>query len=343
MATTVRTLLADDVATRKRTFSAVRDSQMAWIPAGTFLMGSNDFYPEEHPVHRVGVDGFWIDRAPVTTVDFAEFVSETGYATVAERERDPGVYPAASGASLAAGGMVFRQPSNPIELDSSATWWEYVPGANWRQPSGDSQSPVALHAHPVVQIAYEDATAYAEWAGKALPTEAEWEYAARGGLPQSIFTWGDVDMPNGQSMANTWQGSFPFQNLKHDGFAETSPVGAFPANGYGLYDMAGNVWEWTADWYRAPHSSSALSPSSVWLNPRGGTPDESFALHDSRHAFPRKVVKGGSYLCSPNHNFRYRPAARQGESIDTASCDLGFRCAMRPADVFRESGTTSRK
>ncbi len=218
---------------------------MVWIEGGEFLMGSEDFYPEERPVRRVEVDSFWIDEHPVTASDFRRFVRETGYVTVAERPLDSADYPDADPDLLVPGSLVFRKTSGPVPLNDARNWWEYVPGAFWKKPGGPGTTINGRDRHPVVQVAYEDAEAYAAWSGKALPTEAEWEYAARGGLDGATFAWGEEHFPNGKPRANTWQGEFPWQNLKADGFEGTSPVGSFPPNGYGLYDMTGNTWEWT--------------------------------------------------------------------------------------------------
>ena len=222
---------------------------MRWIPAGEFRMGSEDFYPEERPVHRVAVDGFWMDERPVTAAEFRRFVRDTDYVTFCERPLDSALYPDADPDLLVPGSLVFRKTEGPVDLRDFRNWWEYVPGAFWKRPEGPGSTINGLDRHPVVQVAYEDAEAYATWAGKELPTEAEWEYAARGGLNDAVFSWGDEHFPDGKPMANTWQGEFPWQNLKLDGYEGTSPAGSFPANGYGLYDMTGNVWQWVSDWY----------------------------------------------------------------------------------------------
>jgi formylglycine-generating enzyme required for sulfatase activity len=284
----------------------------------------------------VTLGGFWIEPTLVTNEQFARFVDATGYVTLAERPRNPVDYPDAQPERLKPGGLVFQKPPGPVEPDHDVTSWVYVPGADWRHPRGPDSSLAEQWTHPVVQIAYEDAEAYAAWAGKSLPTEAEWEYAARGGLEGAIFTWGNAESPNCRPMANTWQGVFPCRNLLLDGFEETSPVGAFPPNGYGLYDMTGNVWEWTADWYVPRHPVEPAEPYRGSLNPRGGTREQSFDPFQPWQTFPRKVIKGGSYLCAPNHDFRYRPAARQAESLDTASGHLGFRCIVRASDSHDE-------
>ena len=232
---------------------------MARITAGTFRMGSQDFYPEEGPVREVEVDGFWIDEHAVTAAEFRRFVRETGYVTVAERPLDPEDYPDADADLLVPGSLVFRMSAAPVPLNDVRNWWEYVPGAYWKKPGGPGTTINGKDQHPVVQVAYEDAQAYAAWAGKELPTEAEWEYAARGGLDGAAFAWGDEHFPDGKAMANSWQGEFPWQNLKVDGFEGTAPVGSFPPNGYGLYDMTGNTWEWTSDWFR-PNGAARGEP-----------------------------------------------------------------------------------
>lgn len=228
---------------------------MAWIPGGTSRMGSDDHYPEEAPAHEATVAGFWMDRMPVTNANFARFVEATGYVTIAERELNPADYPGARPELLVPGSVVFRQPDGPVSLSNHFAWWDYVPGASWRHPAGPESAAAGLSRHPVVHVAFEDAQAYARWAGKALPTEAEWELAARGGLEGRVYTWGDELSPGGRIMANVWQGEFPRENLLQDGWERTSPVGSFPPNGYGLYDMIGNVWEWTDDWWRAHESA----------------------------------------------------------------------------------------
>jgi formylglycine-generating enzyme len=300
---------------------------MVWIPGGTFAMGSDRHYPEEAPVHPVSVDGFWIDRTTVTNDQFARFVEATGYVTVAERAPDPADYPDAKPELLVPASTVFRRPKERVDLRNHYNWWTYVPGANWRYPRGTGTSIKKLAKHPVVHVAWEDVQAYAAWAGKQLPTEAEWECAARGGLDGAEYVWGDQFMPKGKPMANTWQGEFPIQNLLLDGYEWTAPVGSFPPNGYGLYDMAGNVWEWTSDWYQ---SHAELEHTCCTMdNPRGGEPERSYDPAISAR-IPRKVIKGGSYLCAPNYCRRYRPAARSPHAVDTATCHLGFRLIIRP-------------
>ena len=301
---------------------------MAWIPGGTFLMGSADFYPEERPVHRVAVDGFWMDCHPVTVAQFRRFVTATGYVTVAERRPDVADYPDADPEQLVAGSLVFRRARGPVDLSDYRNWWAYVPGACWRHPQGPGSRCRGRAQHPVTHVAAEDAEVYAAWAGLELPTEAEWEYAARGGLDGAAYAWGHELAPGGAMMANTWQGSFPWQNLLTDGYEGTSPVGSFPANGYGLYDMTGNVWEWTSDYY-APRHPAAADACCVPRNPRVTARERSMVAGEPGASLPRKVIKGGSHLCAPSYCLRYRPAARQGETVDSATCHLGFRCVTR--------------
>jgi formylglycine-generating enzyme len=302
---------------------------MAWIRGGTFRMGSADYYPEERPVHRVAVDGFWIDRHPVTVAEFRRFVAATGYVTVAERPLAAADYPEADPDLLVPGSLVFQRTPGPVDLRDYTNWWAYLPGASWRQPLGPGRDGRARAQHPVTQVAYADAEAYAGWAGKELPTEAEWEYAARGGLDGAIYAWGDEFAPGGKMMANTWQGSFPWQNLLTDGYEGTSPVGSFPANGYGLQDVSGNVWEWTSDYFTPGHQADAAGACCAPRNPRVTDPVRGAAAGEPGAAIPRRVIKGGSHLCAPSYCLRYRPAARQGEAVDTATCHLGFRCISR--------------
>ncbi len=303
-------------------------ANMRWIPGGTFQMGSDEFYAEERPVHQVHVDGFWMDDHPVTAGEFRRFVRETGYVTTAERSLDAAEYPDADAELLVPGSLVFRKTTGPVHLDDYRSWWEYVPGAFWKRPGGPGTTVNGRDRHPVVHVTYEDAEAYAAWAAKELPTEAEWERAARGGLEGAAFSWGDEHLPGGKPAANTWQGEFPWQNLQLDGYEGTSPVGAFPPNGYGLYDVTGNVWEWTCDWFGPGHGGD-VRPCCTPHNPRVSSPAESYA-HDQPGAhIPRKVIKGGSHLCAPNYCLRYRPAARQAQSVDTSTAHIGFRCIVR--------------
>jgi formylglycine-generating enzyme len=245
-------------------------ADMIRIPGGTFRMGSDRHYPEEAPVHTVTVDGFWIDPTPVTNAQFREFVQATGYVTWAEIAPDPKDYPGARPEMLKAGGLVFAPPSKPVDLADWSQWWRFTFGATWRCPYGRGSHIGGLDDHPVVQVAFRDAEAYARWAGKELPTEAEWEFAACGGRDGAEFAWGDAFMPEGRHMANTWQGSFPHENTREDGWARTSPVRSYPPNGYGLYDMIGNVWEWTTDWYSTKHEADTAKACCVPHNPRGG-------------------------------------------------------------------------
>ena len=301
---------------------------MVWIPGGEFVMGSDRHYPEEAPAHRVHVDPFWIDVTAVTNRQFLRFVEATGYVTLAERPANADDYPGAKRDLLLPSSIVFRQTAGPVDLSNHLDWWTYVRSADWRHPQGPDSTIEALDDHPVVHVAFDDAIAYATWIGKTLPTEAEWEFAARGGLDDAEFAWGDDYLPQGKPMANTWQGEFPWQNLAEDGYEATAPVRAFPANGYGLFEMTGNVWEWTSDFYQ-DHRRIIRSCCTL-DNPRGGSPEES---HDpcARARIPRRVTKGGSYLCAPNYCRRYRPAARMAQPIDTSTCHLGFRCIVRDA------------
>ncbi|MEU8901347.1 formylglycine-generating enzyme family protein [Nocardia sp. NPDC048505] len=288
---------------------------MALVPGGRFSMGSAEFFPEERPVRTEAVEPFWMDTHAVTNAAFARFVRETGYLTVAERDLDPAEYPGADPADLRPGALVFRATTGPVPLDDWRRWWSYVPGACWRRPGGPGTNLDGRNQHPVVHIAYADAAAYAAWTGKALPSEAQWEFAARGGLEAATYVWGAEFAPRGRRMANTWMGRFPWEFLPGKGQVAqpgTTKAGAYPPNGYGLFDMTGNVWEWTTDYYRFDRQgpkSSCCAPPLV--------PGE---------RFPRRVIKGGSFLCAPNYCLRYRPAARQSQSEDTATCHLGFRC-----------------
>jgi formylglycine-generating enzyme required for sulfatase activity len=305
------------------------DDGMVWIPGGTFTMGSEEFYPEEGPTRDVSVDGFWMDTTHVTNEEFAAFVDETGYTTFAERPPTPDDYPDADPENLVAGSAVFTSPTHAVNLQNPNQWWEYVPGADWRHPLGPDSSLEGLLDHPVVHVAYEDAVAYAAWAGKKLPTEAQWERAARGGLDAKRFVWGDEHLIDGELMANTWQGQFPYENKALDGYERTSPVATFPPNEYGLFDMAGNAWQWTSDWYSDdPTAGESTSPTCCTpTNPRGVSEEQSIHPHDPTN-IPRKVLKGGSHLCAPNYCFRYRPAARYPEPIDTSTNHVGFRCIV---------------
>ena len=299
---------------------------MVRIPGGTFRMGSDRHYPEEGPARAVAVRGFSMDRAPVTVADFARFVAATGYVTVAERAPDPALYPGADPALLRAGAIVFR-PENVAASGAPGSWWAYVPGACWRRPEGLGDVAAERAGHPVTQVAFADAEAYAAWAGKALPTEAEWEFAARGGLDGADYAWGDEFAPGGRRMANTWPGPFPRRGEPGPHRYGTSAVGAFPANPYGLSDMIGNVWEWTADhWFPRPPAGGDCCAAT---DPRAALPSPSFDPAQPGVRIPRRVLKGGSHLCAPNYCRRYRPAARHPEMEDSATTNIGFRCVMR--------------
>jgi len=301
---------------------------MTWIPGGAFRMGSDRHYIEEAPAHRVIVDGFWMDTAPVTNAQFAAFVEASGHVTMAERKPDPRDYPGALPHMLRAGSLVFSPTPRPVSLKDWSQWWSFRFGADWRHPLGPGSSIKGLDDHPVVHVAYPDALAYARWAGKSLPTEAQWEYAARGGLEGAEFAWGNELTPGGRHMANIWQGAFPFQNSAEDGYERTSPVGNYPANGYGLFDMIGNVWEWTCDWYEPRHPDEAPKACCIPRNPRGGREERSYDPLQPGVRIPRKVLKGGSHLCAPAYCRRYRPAARHPEPIDTSASHVGFRCVV---------------
>jgi formylglycine-generating enzyme len=298
-----------------------RPAGMVWIPGGTFLMGSNRHYPEEQPPRYAKVSGFWIDRTEVTNAQFSTFVAATGYKTVAERGLNAKDYPGLPPEALRPGSMVFfAPPANArIRMDMTS-WWRYVPGADWRHPTGPSSSIAGKDNHPVVHVAYADAEAYAKWAGRALPTEAEWEYAARGGLNGKEFAWGDEQTPQGEWMANSWQGMFPFEDEKADGHHGTAPVGCFKPNGYGIFDTIGNVWEWASDWYRPGHNfdDGDIDPA--------GPP-----MMTATAGGPVRVIKGGSWLCAPNFCARYRPAARQPQEADLGASHIGFRTVLRAA------------
>ncbi|MBS0319308.1 MAG: formylglycine-generating enzyme family protein [Proteobacteria bacterium] len=300
---------------------------MVRIPGGTFRMGSDSHYAEEAPAHNVRVDGFLIDRYAVTNADFRKFVDATGHVTLAERPADPSLYPGALPEMLVPSSVMFARPAGRVDMRNHYNWWTYVAGADWRHPRGPQSSLQGLWNHPVVHVAYEDAEAYAAWAGKSLPTEAEWEYAARGGREATEYAWGDELMPGGKPMANFWQGEFPWQNTELDGYEWTAPVGSYPANGYGLFDMIGNVWEWTSDFYQ---DHGKIKKACCTLeNPRGCDLEASLDARTPDIKIPRRVMKGGSYLCAENYCRRYRPAARMPQTVDTSTCHLGFRCVVR--------------
>jgi formylglycine-generating enzyme len=304
-------------------------ADMIQIPGSTFRMGSDQHYPEEAPVHRVTVDDFWIDRTPVTNRAFRAFIEATGHVTVAERDPDPKDYPGALPHMLRAGSLMFYPPTHPVDLRDWSQWWAFTFGATWRKPYGLGSSIKGLDDHPVVHVAYADAEAYAAWAGKSLPTEAEWEFAARGGLDGAEFAWGDDLEPDGQQMANFWHGEFPHRNLSHAAYKRTTQVGAFPPNGYGLVDMIGNVWEWTSDFYAPKHPADAPKACCIPENPRGARAEDSFDPRQPEIRIPRRVLKGGSHLCAPSYCRRYRPAARHAQPVDTSTSHVGFRCVVR--------------
>jgi sulfatase modifying factor 1 len=304
---------------------------MVWIPGATFLMGSDRHYPEEAPARKARVDGFWIDACPVTNREFGTFVRKTGYVTMAERAPDPADCPGVRLDLLAPFSSVFVAPDHLVRLADPDTWWRLVRGADWRHPLGPGSSVRRMPDHPVVHVAWADVLAYASWAGKQIPTEAEWELAARGGLEGAEFAWGDELSPGGRLMANIWHGEFPWQNTRDDGYERTSPVCAFPANGYGLYDMIGNVWEWTSDWYAGHPVGTRGCCDGADRSARRHVDDREQSIDPRDPArVPRKVMKGGSHLCAPNHCHRYRPAARMAQPIDTSTSHLGFRCVLRP-------------
>lgn len=297
----------------------------------TFALGKWHLAPSEEVTMAVNVrvDGFWMDRYLVTNRSFMEFVHVTGYVTLAERPLDPAMYPGISPELLQSGSLVFQKCAGPVDTRDISHWWTYIPGACWKHPEGPGSNLDGRWEHPVTHIAWEDVLAYAEWMEKEVPTEAEWEFACRGGLENKIYEWGDEYAPEGKMMANTWQGMFPWQNLALDGFEGTSPVASFPANGYGLYDMPGNVWEWTSDWFVMKDPSLKFKACCIPANPRGGEQEQSYDPSQPRIKIPRKVIKGGSHLCAENYCMRYRPAARSAEMIDSSTCHIGFRLIAR--------------
>jgi sulfatase modifying factor 1 len=329
--TTSSSLFAATVPNATRS-SSVTPTNMVWIPGGEFSMGAHDppgmdkvgmqATEDSRPVHRVYVDGFWMDETDVTNAQFAGFVKATGYVTVAERKPRTEEYPGAPPENLIAGSVVFSPPDHMVPLNDHLQWWSYVHGANWRHPLGPSSDIKGKENHPVVHIAYEDATAYAKWAGKRLPTEAEWEFAARGGLSGKPFVWGDEFRPGGKWMANTHQGPFPVNDTSQDGHAGVTAVAQYPPNGYGLYDIAGNVWQWTADWYRADYYQSLVQTGSVSRNPQGPSQSDD----PSEPGVPKKVHRGGSFLCTDQYCSRYMVGTRGKGAPDTGTNHLGFRC-----------------
>ena len=309
-------------------------------------MGTDDAQadPAERPAHLVRVNGFWIDQTEVTNAEFRRFVGATGYVTTAERPVDwnqlktqvpPGT-PRPPDEQLTPGSLVFSPPDRPVPLDDITNWWRWVPGANWKHPEGPGSSIDGKDDHPVVQVSWDDAVAYARWAGKRLPTEAEWEFASRGGLAGKKYAWGDELQPAGKNLANTWQGHFPETNTDEDGFPRTSPVKSFPANGFGLYDMIGNVWEWCSDWYR-PDTYRLDASSTVVQDPTG--PEKSYDPAEPYQ--PKRVTRGGSFLCSANFCTNYRPSARRGTATDSGMSHLGFRCVLTPE--MRKEGMPGQK
>ena len=304
---------------------------MRLIHGREFLMGCDDGYPDEAPTRRVSIGSFWIDETPVTNAQFAEFVAATGYVTFAEIPPDPRDYPGMPLEMAKAGSVVFFKPAHRVGPSHPSQWWHFIFGANWRQPLGPDSTIQEIMDHPVVQIAYVDAEAYARWAGKSLPTESEWEFAARGGLEGAPYAWGYELAPQGRMMANYWQGEFPWHNTLTDGYERTSPVRSYPPNRFGLYDMIGNVWEWTVDWYSAARESASDRPCCAGSTRSAATEQESYDPATPHIRIGRKVLKGGSHLCAPNYCQRYRPAARFPQPIDSPTSHLGFRCVLRVA------------
>ena len=307
---------------------------MIWIPGGQFWMGTrDDKMTDAKPWHRVYVDGYWMQKTEVTNQQFLAFVKATGYITVAQRKPQQEDYPQAFPELLVAGSVVFSPPNHQVMLNSHLQWWSYVPGANWRQPEGPGSNIKNRMKHPVVQIAYDDAVAYCEWAGSRLPTEAEFEFASRGGLDRKQYVWGDEFMPAGKHMANTFQGHFPDINTGEDGYQATAPVGSFPANGYGLFDMAGNVWEWTSDWYRPDYYQTLAANAEIAVNPKG--PGDSFDPNEP--GVRKRVQRGGSFLCTDQYCGRYVAGGRGKGAPDTGTNHVGFRCVQDPSPSARES------
>ncbi len=327
---------------------------MAYIPGGEFTMGNEQklSQPNERPAHRVHVDAFWMDRHHVTNAEFRKFVEATGYVTTAERKPDwetmrVQLFPDVAkpdDSQLVPGAMVFTGTDQPVPLNDWSQWWTFIPGANWRHPQGPESSIEGRDDHPVVQVSYEDAQAYAQWAGKRLPTEAEWEFAARGGIEQADFSWGDEFAPDGKRMANTFIGTFPVVTSKTLGIAGTTPVGRYPANGYGLYDMAGNAWQWVADWYRSD-AFQLDAKNALLTNPRG--PDDSFEIAARSYpaTAPARVTRGGSFLCSEQYCSSYRPSARRGTDPFNPMSHIGFRLVMTEPDwrAMQEKQDTAEK
>ena len=301
---------------------------MVWIEGRRFRMGSDVHYAEERPARPVKVDGFWIDRTPVTNLQFAAFVDATGWVTSAEIAPRAEDYPGALPSMLVPASLVFKPTIGPVDLRQPHHWWAYTPGADWRHPTGPQSDLEGRGDHPAIHVAWRDVEAYALWANLELPTEAEWELAARGGVEDAEYAWGDALVPDGRHMANTWQGRFPWENLAEDGWNRTSPVTAFPANGYGLHDMIGNVWEWTQDWWSMADPAQPVKSCCAVQNPLGGREEQSHDPREPTH-IARKVLKGGSHLCAPCYCRRYRPAARHAHAVDTSTSHVGFRCVLR--------------
>jgi sulfatase modifying factor 1 len=314
---------------------------MVWIPAGSFRMGSDEHYAEEAPAHDVEVGGFWLSRTTVTNDEYAHFVAESGYVTVAERPLDPADFPGAPAENLVPGSMVFTATAGPVDLRHLSQWWAWTPGACWKDPNGRASEVADLGDHPVVHIAHEDAHAYAAWAGLSLPTEAQWERAARGGLDGATYVWGDEPENSTGRRAHYWHGDFPWR--ADSGYGTTAAVGSYPPNGYGLFDMAGNVWEWTDDWYVETRFAD-VSPCCAPRDPRGGSAEDSLDPRQPQFRVPRKVIKGGSFLCADSYCLRYRPAARRAQMIDTGMSHIGFRCvsvdANQPPGRIATSGVS---
>ena len=326
----------DDVVKEPATAEQAAPTGMTKLPGGRFTMGSERFYPEEAPSRTVEVDPFWIDNVPVTNAQFADFVAATGHVTLAEIVPDPRDYPGLLPEMAHAGSLVFEKTTGPVDTTDISAWWHFRFGADWRHPLGPDSTIEGLVDHPVVHVAHADALAYAQWANKDLPTEAEWEFAARGGLENADYAWGDELAPGGAMLANYWQGLFPFANQLLDGYERTSPVRTYQANAYGLYDMIGNVWEWTSDWYAsAPRLAGARAatkkPSCCATPTRQYRPRERDSVDPDTpdNAIGRKVLKGGSHLCAESYCQRYRPAARHPQTIDSSTTHIGFRCVMR--------------
>ena len=315
---------ASSTAVRVNTASAPgpAPSGMVWVPGGTFWMGcDNCGMPDALPVHVVAVDGFWMDATPVTNAEFGLFVEATGYVTVAERPLDPSDYPGVPREKLVSGSAVFRPTSTPVPLDNPLQWWRYTPGANWRHPEGPSSTIQKRLDHPVVHVAFEDVVAYAKWANKRVPSEAEFEFAARGGLDRNRYPWGNELTPHGKAVANTWQGRFPASDRGEDGYLGTSPVTAFPPNGFRLFDMGGNVWQWCSDWYRPDTYAGRLKEGAIIRNPQGPTD----SLDPQEPGAAKRVLRGGSFLCTDQYCARYLVGSRGKGEVTSGTSNLGFR------------------